>query len=91
MNNSTKMRRRGRNYGFDSHKGGGNQSTGKIDHRRMDASVAVRAGGGIGRRLVVMEQASEQSDKQDRDDGNSIDRKLSADARFWLPEPHRIA
>ena len=77
--------------GSTATKGGGNQGVGKIDHGRMDAGVAVRAGGGIGRRLVVMEQASEQSDKQDRDDGNSIDRKLSADARFWLPEPHRIA
>jgi hypothetical protein len=39
---------------------------------------------------MVMEQASEQSEKQDRDNGKSPDRKPSPDAPFWMLEVHRV-
>jgi hypothetical protein len=90
MNNLTKMGSPGWSYRSDGRKRRGNQGTGRIYHSRLNAGMAVGTSGRIRRRLVVMKQAAEQSKNEDRNNGESLDWELSADAPFWMLEPHSV-
>lgn len=63
---------------------------GQIGHGRLHAGMAegtsVRIQGG----LMVMKQASQESEKQNCNDRNSFDAGPVAGARLWMVESHRV-
>jgi hypothetical protein len=71
-------------------KEGANQGSSQIQYGRLRAGMAVGTSHRTRRRLVVMEKAAEESENQDRNNGESYDWELSADAPFWMLELHGV-
>ena len=90
INSSRKIERPSWSYKSHNRKVGGKQGAGEIYHGRLNAGVAVRASRGIGGRVVVMEQSSEESENEERNNGKSLDWEMSAAAPFWMLVPHRV-
>ena len=55
-----------RDYRSDGRERHGDQGAGQVEHRRLQASVAVATSGGFRFGLVVMEQTSQESKNEDR-------------------------
>jgi hypothetical protein len=72
-NNSRRIGSTRRCYHPDHRKQGRDQRTGWIDRRRLNTCVAIRARGGLRRGFVVMKQAPEQSEEQDRNNRKTFD------------------
>jgi hypothetical protein len=90
MNYSRELGGTGWSYRSDDRKERAKQGSSQIQHRRLGAGMAVGASRRTRRRLVVMEQAAEESENQDRNNGKSHDWELSADAPFWMLELHVV-
>ena len=86
MYNSGKARRAAWSYPSDNCERGGSQGDAQIDHRPLKAGMAVGARVEIPRGLVVMDEASEESENEDHNNGESLDSELFPDAPFWIGE-----
>jgi hypothetical protein len=90
MNNSRELGGPGWSYRSRDRKERANQGSSQIQHGRLDAAMTVGTSGRTRRRLVVMEQAAEESQNQDGNNGKSHDWELSADAPFWMLQVHGV-
>jgi hypothetical protein len=82
MYNSGETRRAAWSYQSDNSQRGGSQGDAQIDHRPLKAGMAIGASVEIPRCLVVMEQASEESQNEDHNNGESLDWELFPNAPF---------
>jgi hypothetical protein len=72
----------GWSYRSDGRKGRGNQGPCQIDRGRLNAGMAEGTSSGIRVRLVVVEQASEECENEDRNNNKFFDWDLSPGAHF---------
>ena len=86
MYNSGKTRGAAWSYQSDNCERGGSQGDAQIDHRPLKAGMAVGARVEIPRGFVVMDQASEESENEDHNNGESLDWERFPDAPFWIGE-----
>ena len=86
MYNSGKTSGAAWSYQSDNCERGDSQGDGQVDYWPLKAGMAVRACVEIPRGLVVMDQASEGSENENHNNGESLDWQLFPGAPFWKGE-----
>ena len=89
MNYAGKAARRGLCNTPDHDKRGCCQDAGQIRHGRLNAGLAVGAGGRFRGRRVAMKQGSEEYETEHRNCDQSPDRDPVPPAAVWMRDSHR--
>jgi hypothetical protein len=90
MKNSRESGRRSESYRSDSSEEWGRKGPREIDYGCLSSGMAVGTSVGITRGVMMMKQASEKSEYNDCNNGNSLGWEQPSDARSWILDSHLV-